>query len=144
MDVKKPSEVLHFRKRADAFFLAAQALFTLDEAEFLPGVGLLAIHSAVALTDALVIATDGNRPNTENHATAPKQLRAWCDAQKEEPRGLEHLDWLIAKKTPFSYGAKHVKLDELKMAFRKLEQFQEWASHTFPEVVRLDGETDEA
>ena len=139
MEVKNPNLVLHYRRRADSIFAAARDLVALesDDPDYLPAVGVLAVHGCIALADALLVATEGSRSISDDHATAARTLKKWCSSTRTVDGGIKHFDWLLTKKSDFSYGERAVKDDDLKLAKVKMDQFFAWAFSTFPEVAQL-------
>jgi hypothetical protein len=140
--VRKPSVVRHYRQRADSFYQSVQ-LLDLDDA-YGPAVGLLAVHSGIALTDAVLVAEDGSRSKDDDHAVAAKALEKLCAARRVDGGGVTHLKALLSKKTRFSYGEDEVRDDEFKWAKMKMEQFFKWVYGTFPELARVAEETGDA
>lgn len=135
--------MLHYRERADGFFRAARDLVLMDAPAYAPAIGLLSVHGSIALADALLVATEGERTKGEEHAEAARRLRAWCSAKHLPEGGIKHFEWLLGRKTRFSYDERFVDEAELLNAKVKLDQFFAWASQTFPEVANLK-DTDHA
>ncbi len=138
MDVKKPQLVLHFRQRADDFYRAAKDLGDLEESVYAPAIGLLSIHGCIALADALLVATDGERPKGEDHAAAARKLRDTCSKASKEVGGIKHFEWLLTKKSHFSYGEQRVDGQDLRKAKGKMEQFFKWVWEKFPEIAQIE------
>lgn len=105
MAVQQPTVVSHFLERADSFFHAAfdlDQLNELEEGRFGQAIGLLAVHSTIALADAvLMAAAEGSTATGENHTEAARRLRKWCSARGIEGQGLRHFEWLLGKKNHF-------------------------------------------
>lgn len=70
---------------------------------------LLAVHSAIAYNDALLIGLGSSRPRGENHSEAITALKRACSRAKIEHRGLAQLQRLLSAKTEISYGDKSVE-----------------------------------
>lgn len=138
VSVQKPATVRHYRERADCFFRAAQELDILEPATHAPAVGLLSVHGCIAMADALLIANTGERPRGNNHESAARQLRDWCSARRIADGGLKHLEWLLGKKTHFSYDDRYVDFQDLQTAKDKMGQFFKWAYETFPDVAQIE------
>jgi hypothetical protein len=136
--------VLHYRLRADSIFAAARDLDVLDrdDVDYWPAIGLLAVHGCMALADALLVATEGDRSSSEDHATAVRSLRKWCAATRVPDNGVKHFEWLISNKTRFAYGERWVRTDDLKLAKVKMDQFFAWAFSAFPAVAQLRGDSE--
>jgi hypothetical protein len=143
VSVQKPATVRHHWQRAGSFRRAANALCDPDPEAHAPAVGLLSVHSCIALADALLVAAEGKRPQGDDHMEAARELRRWCSARSIPQNGVKHLEWLVKHKTPFSYDDKYVDVEDLKMAKVKMDQFFKWANETFPDVTQIE-ETDDA
>lgn len=82
--VPQPTLVSHFLERADSFFHAAFNLHELNEIEggrFGHAIGLLAVHSAIALADAVLVANEGSTSAGDELGTAEvrmEQFFAWA------------------------------------------------------------------
>ncbi len=143
VSVQKPGIVLHYRNRANGFFCAARDLEQLDAPAYAPAIGLLAVHGCIAMADAILVATDGERSKGEEHAEAARRLRTWCAARRLPDGGIKHFEWLLGRKTRFSYDEHFVDIGELLSAKVRLDQFFAWALHNFPDIANLQ-ETDHA
>jgi hypothetical protein len=130
--------VLHYHQRAESFYHAARDLDDLDADAHAPAVGLLSVHSCIALADALLIAAQGDRPRGDDHADAARQLRRWCSAKEIPEAGVNHLEWLLRHKTHFSYDNKYVDPHDLQVAKDKMGQFFKWAYEAFPDIARIE------
>lgn len=137
MSVQKPAIVLHYRGRADGFFCAARDLEQLNAPAYAPAIGLLSVHGCIALADALLVATEGERGKSEDHREAARRLRGVCSTKRLPESGIKHLEWLVNRKTRFSYEDRFVDEGELLDAKVKLDQFFAWAFQNFPEVANL-------
>jgi hypothetical protein len=62
-------------------------------------IGLLAIHSAISLTDAITVGFIGKKERYQDHARAAHTLASLCGSHRVSNRqGVELLRWLIAQK----------------------------------------------
>ena len=134
--------VLHYRSRADSLFCAARDLSTLDDDLYSAAVGVIAVHGAIALADALLVACEGDRCRGDDHREPARRIRAWCSAKRCAEGGIRHLEWLIEKKSHFSYDDRRVEPHELQMAKVKMDQFFAWAFSTFPAVAQMKEASD--
>lgn len=144
MSVQKPTTVLLYRRRADSFYGAARDLERLEDVadeSYWPAIGLLAVHGCIALADAALVAVEGERSGGDDHAEAARRLRAWCSAKDVVPGGIKHFEWLLAKKSHFSYDDRVVRDDELQLAKVKMDQFFVWALRAFPAVAEIKEST---
>jgi len=136
--MQKPRLVSHFRHRAASFYAAARDLTELNTVEdpYSAAIGLLAIHGCIAMADALLVSSEGQRGSAD-HSEAARRLRSWCSAHGLEARGIKHFEWLLAKKSLFAYEEHPVSLDTLHDAKIRMDQFFAWALQMFPGVAQL-------
>ncbi|AUX22425.1 uncharacterized protein SOCEGT47_029280 [Sorangium cellulosum] len=137
MSPQKPAIVLHYRERADSFHRAARDLAMLDPPAYAPAIGLLAVHACIALADAVLVAVGEKQARAEDHGEAARRLRGWCSARKLHDGGVKHFEWLLSRKTRFSYEDRYVDEEDLLLARVKMDQFFTWAYQAFPDVARL-------
>lgn len=134
--MRELATVRHYRLRADAFYQSVQIL-DLDVA-YGPAVGLLAVHSGIALTDAVLVAEEGSRSKDDDHGIAAMALEKLCAARRLDTAGIKYLRDLLSNKTRFSYGEDEVRDDQFKWAKMRMEQFFKWVYSTFPELARVE------
>lgn len=94
---------------------------------------LLAVHSAIAYSDALLIGLGGRRPRSENHMEAVAALKRACSGARLDQQGISHLRKLLSAKTDISYGDKRVDDERVKALCIAAERFQVWAER----ILRL-------
>lgn len=131
----RPTVMFHFRSRADAFYRAAGDLSVIDELAHAAAIGLLAIHGCIALADAALVAVEGTQNVSQDHADAARRLRSWCSTTRVADGGVRHLEWLVGRKTRFSYGDRSIEAHELLAAKVRMEQFFAWAFQAFPDLA---------
>jgi hypothetical protein len=88
---------------------------------------LLAVHSAIAYSDAVLIGLGDKRPRSENHMEAVKALRRACAGARLDHQGIAHLQKLLSAKTDVSYGDKRVDDEKVTALCVAAERFQVWA-----------------
>ena len=132
--------VRHYRARAESFYHAAQDLDVLDSEGHAPAIGLLSVHGCIALADAVLVASSGDRLRNENHAEAVRQLRAWCSAKRIADGGIKHFEWLVRKKTHFSYDDKFVDMQDLQAAKDKMGAVFQVGLQRVPGIRTILGE----
>src|SRR4051812_6120289 len=101
------SRMVHHRTRAKAFF-DAMRLISDDLSSYGEAVAVLAVHSAISLADAVLVATTGRRSDAEDHVAASKPLERLCQKRRLDVAGLKHLKWLLQRKTRFAYDDSHI------------------------------------
>ncbi|MGA8491665.1 MAG: hypothetical protein WB711_14660 [Terriglobales bacterium] len=108
-----------------------------DVSNYRTGIGLLAIHSAISLSDAITIGLTGERGKYQDHAQAASELERFCSSNRiSDKKGVDHFKWLLAQKNEVAY--QHDRLDDasVKMTVDKAQRFNVWAYNQFREVLR--------
>jgi len=129
--------MVHHRARAKSFF-DAMRLLSDDLSSYGDAVALLAVHSAISLADAVLVASTGARSKAQDHLTASKPLDRLCHARKLDRSGMRHFLWLIQNKSRFAYEDNANIHHDIKYAAVTAERFRAWVYRTFPEVARED------
>jgi hypothetical protein len=88
---------------------------------------LLAVHSAISYSDALLIGLGGTRPRGENHREAITALKHACTRAKIDQQGIGHFQKLLSVKTYVSYGEKQVDDEKVEALCITAERFRVWA-----------------
>jgi len=88
---------------------------------------LLAVHSAISYSDAVLIGLIGKRPRGEDHRQAVVALKRACTGAKIDERGIAHLQTLLSVKTDISYGDQLVDNEKIEALCDTAERFQTWA-----------------
>lgn len=110
---------------ARAFLKTARALAdSLGEKEIANPVFSLIVHAAIAYADALTAKTAG-MVNTQDHAAAPKLLRAALRDRlpSEQERRFVRI---LAEKTEAEYGVRVTRGAEAARLLADLEKFAAW------------------
>jgi hypothetical protein len=115
-----------YYRRAEQF-ADAMKLCQDDLSAYASAAGLLAVHSAIAYSDALLIRLTGTRPHGKNHRDAVPALKRACTGAKIAPDGIKHLEKLLSVKADISYGDKQVDDERGAALCSKAERFQTWA-----------------
>ena len=128
-------KVVHYLNRARGF---RDGMFLLAD-DYGNAAALLAVHSAISLTDAVRMHFTGERGRGEDHSEAGISLRGLCRARSLDVSGLKHLEFLLSKKTLIAYGDERLEESKhLRAAIDAAERFAAWVRRTFPEVARED------
>lgn len=88
---------------------------------------LLAVHSAISYSDAVLIGLGEPRPRGENHRQAVTALRRACAEAKVNSRGVSHFERLVQAKTAISYGDQAIDHERIRAFCSTAERFQVWA-----------------
>jgi hypothetical protein len=122
------------RDRAESF-RAGMNLLADDLSSYGNAVALLAVHTAISIADAVLVACTGERSNERDHRSVLRPLRALCGFRRKDQAGIKHFAWLISQKTDFAYGDRRLNLEnDVKLARVKAERFIAWAYLSFPEI----------
>jgi hypothetical protein len=107
-----------------------------DLGAYRTGIGLLAVHSAISLNDAILAGITGERSKLENHSAAARELERVCGELKiEKMPGVRHFFSLLSRKSDIAYGEQRVDDNNVKSAIDKAEKFTNWAYTHFKEVL---------
>jgi hypothetical protein len=98
-----------------------------DLSAYASAAALLAVHSAISYSDAVLIGLGGARPRGENHQQAVVALKRACSGARLDHHGIAHLQRLLSAKTEISYGEKPVDDERVAALCIAAERFQVWA-----------------
>jgi len=98
-----------------------------DLSAYASAVALLAVHSAISYSDALLIGLGSTRTRGENHREAITALKRACTRAKIDQQGIGHFQKLLSVKTDVSYGEKRVDDERATALFVTAERFRVWA-----------------
>ena len=125
--------LVHHRNRAESYMTGIKLLGD-DIEHYGHCVTLMAIHSAISFTDAVLIGCTGQRSNEADHNAVLKPMLKLCGTRRIEPDGVNHLRWLLSRKTDFVYGDAVVTVKDMRLAKVKAERYQIWVYQCFPEL----------
>jgi hypothetical protein len=135
MENRSPLLTSHYVEKAD-HFLQGMRLLADDFAAYRTGIGLLAIHSAISLNDAILAGITGGRSRAEDHSTAARELARICTELKiQETQGVRHFSALLSRKSDIAYGDQRIDDNDVKSSIDKAERFANWAYNHFKEVL---------
>src|SRR5271170_167789 len=99
-----------------------------DVPHYRTGIGLLAVHSAISLSDAIRVGLAGERGTYQDHAQAASELQRLCSTNRiSDRKGIGHFKWLLAQKNIVAYQAERLDDASVEMAVDKAESFSAWA-----------------
>jgi len=105
------------------------------------GIGLLAIHSAISLSDAITVGLTGERGTYQDHAQAARDLERFCSSNRiANTKGIGHFKWLLARKNAVAYQGDRLDDDSVKLAVDKAQRFSAWAYTHFEEILRAQSD----
>ena len=131
-----PSMTQQYADKADHFFHGMELLF-LDLKAYRTGIGLLAIHSAISLSDAIKVGLTGKPGKYDDHMQAAKELDRLRKANGvKNANGIAHLSWLLSHKSAVAYQHDRIDDNSVRLAREKAERFNAWAYNHFKEILR--------
>lgn len=131
-----PIATQQFIEKAD-HFLQGMKLLAEDVPAYRTGIGLLAIHSAISLGDAITIGITGKRGKYQDHAHAARELGRICASHRiSHKQGIDHLRWLLGWKNAVAYAHDRIDDQAVLMAVDRAERFNAWAYNHFKEILR--------
>jgi hypothetical protein len=132
-----PVATQQYIEKAD-HFLQGMKLLSDGMSYYRSGIGLLAIHSAISLTDAIAVGLTGKRGKYQDHAQAVGELERLCSSNKvSDKKGIYHFKWLLAQKNAVAYQSHRLDDHSVTMAVDRAQRFNVWAYNQFREVLRV-------
>jgi hypothetical protein len=130
-----PVATKQYIEKADHFFQAMK-LAADDIASYRTSIGLLAVHSAISLTDAIASGITGSKSKHQDH------LQAATDLEKISKKygvpnlnGIGHFRWLLQEKSKIAYGRERLDDAFVRMSITRAERFHAWAYNYFKEIL---------
>ncbi|HET6762349.1 MAG TPA: hypothetical protein VFH27_01725, partial [Longimicrobiaceae bacterium] len=115
--------------RAGGYFRVAQGLRNtagdlseMGEAKYGNGLAIVAIHCAIAYTDALTVAYGGFKSTDGDHARASEALQRAL-GHRADPAQVRRLASVLDAKSHASYSGRYYTLADGEQIFRKVEEF---------------------
>ena len=105
-----------------------QELEAISETKYGNGLAIIAIHAAIAYTDALTIAYRGIKSQDGDHARAADVLaHALGSQEREHARQVNRLRAILQGKSDVSYSGQYYTLEEGRRIVRDTTEFIRWA-----------------
>jgi hypothetical protein len=104
-----------------------QELEAISETRYGNGLAIIAIHAAIAYTDALTIAYRGIKSQDGDHVRAADVLAHAIGAQREHVAQVNRLRGILQAKSNASYSGQYYTLEEGKRIVRDATEFIRWA-----------------
>lgn len=122
-----------FRSRAASYHAigralleTAKALDVIGESRYGNGLGIIAVHAAIAYTDALTIAFRGVKSVDGDHTRAADVL-VHALGQRAEDMQVRRLKRVLTAKSEVSYGGSFYTLDEGRELLADVTRYGAWA-----------------
>ena len=102
-------------------------LEAISETRYGNGLAIIAIHAAIAYTDALTIAYRGIKSQDGDHARAADVLAHALGQKREHTAQISRLRRILQAKSDASYSGQYYTLDDGKRIVRETTEFIRWA-----------------
>jgi len=89
--------------------------------------GVLLVHAAIALTDALTVKVGGVKSAGEDHMLGVDLLESVLAIDAEGKKPIGHLRALIQEKTLVSYSGQVYRQEDIRRMARHLNRYRAWA-----------------
>ncbi|HEX8904242.1 MAG TPA: hypothetical protein VF771_05330 [Longimicrobiaceae bacterium] len=109
-----------------ALLETAKALDVIAEPKYGNGLGIIAVHAAIAYTDALTVAYRELKSVSGDHTMAADLLEHAL-GRRADPAQLKRLRYVLDAKTHVSYGGSYYTLDEGRELLVAVTRYSTWA-----------------
>ena len=106
--------------------LASSRNLMKQDSAYTAAIALVAIHSAIALNDALLFRLTARHEHSENHMDAVIRTKKQCMSRKIPANGLVHLEKLVRAKSKVSYSSEKTTFDFADTLAVASERFEAW------------------
>jgi hypothetical protein len=104
-----------------------QELEAISETRYGNGLAIIAIHAAIAYTDALTIALRGIKSQDGDHVRAADVLAHVLGPQRDHARQVNRLRGILQAKSDASYSGQYYTFEDGKRLVREATEFIRWA-----------------
>jgi hypothetical protein len=104
-----------------------QELEAISETRYGNGLAIIAIHAAIAYTDALTIAFRGIKSQDGDHVRAADVLAHVLGPQRDHARQVNRLRGILQAKSDASYSGQYYTFEDGKRLVREATEFIRWA-----------------
>jgi hypothetical protein len=118
------TEYITFLKVSDNFNEGAKLAF---DFEYFNAAGVLIVHSAIALADAVTIKFSSAKCAGENHYEIIKLLKEAVHSSEKTKSALMRFEKIIDHKNAVSYQGQIYKKEDIVMLFKHFDRFSRWA-----------------
>jgi hypothetical protein len=101
--------------------------------EYWNAAGLLIVHAAIALTDALTVKVGGVKSAAEDHRLAADLLETVLAVDPEGKKAIGHLRALLEEKNLVAYSGEIYRQEDIRRMHRHLERYRTWAGRLLAE-----------
>jgi hypothetical protein len=120
------SRAVSYHAIGRALVETARALDLIGEAKYGNGMAIIAVHAAIAYTDALTVTYREVKSTDGDHVRAAEVL-AHALGQRAEASHVRRLKCVLAAKSEASYGGSYYTLEEGRALLLDVEKYVSWA-----------------
>lgn len=104
----------------------AQAAELAMQFQYWNAAGVLLVHAAIALTDALTVKVGGVKSAGEDHMLGADLLESVLAVDAEGKKAIGHFRAIIQEKNLVSYGGQIYRQEDIRRMARHLTRFRIW------------------
>jgi hypothetical protein len=113
-----------YRSVAENFYHGAELA---RDFEYWNASGILIVHAAIALADAIAIKLAGVKSRGEDHHETIALLEEVVATSDEKRKALQHLRRIIDHKNAVSYNGEIYNQTDIDQLWKQVARFREWA-----------------
>ena len=117
------AEYSNFIKVSDDFYEGAKIAL---EFEYYNAAGVLIVHAAIAMADAVTIRLSSSKCSGDNHYEVIKLLQETVQKTKESNAAVTHFQKIIDHKNAVSYQGEIYKKTDIVKLLKHYERFADW------------------
>lgn len=122
-----PSRASKYQAIGRSLLRNSQELDAISETKYGNGLAIIAIHAAIAYTDALTIAYRGIKSQDGDHARAADVLAHALGQSRTHAEHVSRLRGILQAKSNVSYSGQYYSLEEGRRIGREATVFIAWA-----------------
>lgn len=123
---------VNFISVAENFSEALKAAF---DFEYFNAAGVLIVHAAIALADALTIRLGGVKCRGENHYEIISLLRDLAPDSVQKEKALTHFAAIIDHKNAVSYSGEIYTKKDIEKIIKHYERFSGWVKNLINSLI---------
>lgn len=113
-----------YRSVAESFYRGAELA---RDFEYWNASGVLIVHAAIAMADAIAIKLAGVKSRGEDHHETIALLEEVVAPGEDKKKALQHLRRIIDHKNAVSYSGEIYDRTDIEQLWRQVQRFREWA-----------------
>jgi hypothetical protein len=122
-----PSRAAKYQAIGRSLHRNSQELDAISETRYGNGLAIIAIHAAIAYTDAITIAYRGIKSQDGDHARAADVLAHALGQNRAAVAQVNRLRGILQAKSDVSYSGQYYTLEEGRRIARETTEFIRWA-----------------